>query len=201
MIKWILGSVCCVVIALQTGCTTYGVSDEVWLQMTPEQQQITISDYRARQQVYADQRLERQEAARLAQEQAARLQEERRRQQALANQCIEVEIGGGHIFHHGQYLRYTPQIIQLRFLESKQIQLRLADNSTVACYVQYAKGALLFDAPIRPNDPHRCIPISESAQWKTGFNVPPFNMGPENSFRARDLEVTVRHIPSAKPHH
>jgi hypothetical protein len=165
---------------LLTGCATthFGVSEEVWQQMSEAERMEAIRGYNERKRLQDEANQREAEARRIAQHQtalarqeaeireaarareAARLQEERIRAihagQGRPGDLIRVSLQGGQIFVAGKHRDYAPMAFSLASGESRLVELqsdeRRQPQYLARMLVTYADGLLLIDDHERRRD-------------------------------------------------
>ena len=193
---------------LLTACATthFGVSEEVWQQMSEAERMEAIRGYNERKRLQdeanqraavARQEAEVREAARARE--AARLQEERVRDihagLGRPGDLIRVSLQGGQIFIGGKHRDYAPMAFSLASGESRYIELE-SNERRQAQYrgrllVTYLDGLLLIDVNERRRD-SRPVRLTYQPEWRHGMR---YRLNSEGPMALRDVEVMVSTPP------
>jgi len=208
---------------LLTACATthFGVSEEVWQQMSEAERMEAIRGYNERKRLQDEANQRDAEARRIAQHQAAlarqeaevreaaqareaaRLQEERIREihegRGRPGDLIRVSLHGGQVFIGGKHRDYAPMAFSLASGESRYIELE-SDERRQAQYrarllVTYSDGLLLIDGNERRRD-SRAVRLTYQPDWRQGMR---YRLNSEGPLALRDVEVMVStHLPDRR---
>jgi len=193
---------------LLTACATthFGVSEEVWQQMSEAERMEAIRGYNERKRLQdeanqraavARQEAEVREAARARE--AARMQEERVRDihagLGRPGDLIRVSLQGGQIFIGGKHRDYAPMAFSLASGESRYIELesneRRQAQYRARLLVTYLDGLLLIDVNERRRD-SRPVRLTYQPEWRHGMR---YRLNSEGPMALRDVEVMVSTPP------
>lgn len=200
---------------LLTACATthFGVSEEVWQQMSEAERMEAIRGYNERTRLQNEANQRAAEARRIAQHQAAlarqeaevreaarareaaRLQEERIRDihegRGRPGDLIRVSLQGGQVFIGGQHRDYAPMAFSLASGESRYIELesqqRKNTHYRARLLVTYLDGLLLIDDNERRRD-NRAVRLTYQPDWRHGKR---YRLNSEGPLALRDVEVMV----------
>ena len=153
-----------------SGCETthFGVREDVWLTLTPEQQDKAINAYHANQaarneirKADAQRKLEEQrfKNEQLLQEKDAAIQQARR---------IKVAFRESRLRYESQTYRLNECSIELTHGKTRLLHLAntIAPNETIPLPIAYTRGRLVIGQNV--HDSEECIEIPFESRWKSG---------------------------------
>lgn len=178
MKRWIL-----VVLLVLTGCSShiYGVPEETWQQLTPEQKTETIRGYNERQllekqaQVYREEqraaqaRVDAELALERARRQAERVEAIYRNEAGQVGDLIRVSVSGGTMQLGGRPRAFQGLAFKIADGESKEIPVWSDERKNPRqgnLQVSYLDGVLLIDASPRQN--WEAARLIYDPAWKAG---------------------------------
>ncbi len=198
----------------------YGVPEEEWIRMSPEQRQVTMDAYNAQQKIEAAQRLE--EAKRAAEEaRLARLQAERDAQNRYhyndtrypppppgaytrheptrpwrSRNMIRVTVEDGEMRFRGKHREYQPVTFTIAEGERRALIFRRTGRKShhqIKVLVEYRDDDFYFDIGKRGiHSPNTQRVAYRSSRWKTGKKFRHISLGPGSVSNADNISISIK---------
>ncbi len=194
-------------VILMSACapTYYGVSEEVWSQMTEEQQLEAIKGYNERRKIRERRRQEQARLARIEKEQEDRERQARvdaiyRGEAGRIGDLLRVSIENGKMRVGGKHRSYTPVSFTIADGEYKIIPLYSGSKyirHSGEFEVHYHEGSLLLD--IRDDSFYKAAVIVYKPEWRKGKTHEKINSGGPADFE--NVSVTVQALPVRRHGH
>ena len=195
------------------GCTkrVYGVSEDLWVQMTRPQQLEAIRGYNERKLIEDERRLvEEKRAAEESKRQRIQVELEAERtrkrvqsiyagEEGVSGDLIRVTVRGGMMRFNGKHRSYQPISFKLADGERKQVTFHSEGGyqKTRGIWVSYLDGNLVFDAWKEGRHAKR---IAFEPGWKQGKRYQSISLSGSSWSEAKNISITVLIVEFNRKH-